>query len=159
MAKKQVKNDWTQFVLRVNIDAKPERVYKAWTDDKIVSKWFTEKTVIEPRKGGRLYFEWLAGDKLETKVKQAIKNKKFVFPFGKDGLEVSVTIKKDGKGSVCELKQYNMKTDPASKWSIHKGCVQGWTFFLANLKAYLEHGIDLRSHDVKRSYKEDYINS
>ncbi|MGB5107444.1 MAG: SRPBCC domain-containing protein [Candidatus Zixiibacteriota bacterium] len=159
MAAKSKKHDWTQFKLRVFINAKPGKVYKAWTDDKVVSKWFTEKTVIEPRKGGRLYLEWLAGDKLDTKVKQAHKNKNLVLPFVKDGLEVAVTVKKDDKGTICELKQYNMKTDPASKWSIHKGCVQGWTFFLANLKAHHEHRIDLRSHDVKRSHKEVYVSS
>lgn len=159
MAAKSKKHDWSQFVLRVYINTKPEKVFKAWTDDKIVSKWFTQKTVIEPRKGGRLYFEWLAGDKLETKVKQILKDKKFIFPFGNDGTEVSVTFKKDGKGTLCELKQYNMKTDPESKWSMHKGCTQGWTFFLTNLKSYLEHGIDLRSNDVKRSYRDDYVNS
>ena len=30
---------------------------------------------------------------------------------------------------------------------------------MANLKAYLEHGIDLRGHDSKKSYRQDYINS
>jgi hypothetical protein len=39
------------------------------------------------------------------------------------------------------------------------GCAMGWTFFLANLKAYLENGIDLRGHDPKRCYKQNFINS
>lgn len=158
-ATKKPKFDWSQFVLRVYINAKPEKVFKAWTDDKIVSNWFTQKTIIEPRKGGRLYFEWLAGDKLDMTVTQIVKNRKLVFPFGKGGIEVSVVFKKDGKGTLCELRQYNIKTDPTTKWSMHKGCIQGWTFFLVNLKSYLEHGIDLRSHDVKRSYRQEYVNS
>lgn len=156
---KKVKHDWTQFTLRIQIKASVERVFAAWTNDRIVSKWFTEKTVIEPRKGGRIYFEWVAGDKLDTKVIAIAKNRKFVFPFGSKGEEVSVTFKKDGRETLCELHQYNMGTDPTSKWNMHRGCIQGWTFFLANLKAYLEHGVDLRGHDPKRSYKQDYINS
>lgn len=159
MPAKKPKFDWSQFVLRIYIKASPEKVFKAWTHDKTVSKWFTEKTIIEPRKGGRIYFEWLAGDKLDTKVKQITKNKKFVFPFGKNNLEVTVAFKKAGKGTICELRQYNIKTDEASKWSVHRGCIQGWTFFMANLKSYLEHGIDLRDHDPKRTYKDDFINS
>jgi len=159
MATKKPKYDWTQFKLRVFIAAKPEKVFAAWTNDRLVSKWFTEKTIIEPRKGGRLYFEWLAGDKLETKIVAIVKNKKFVFPFGPGKVEVAVTFKKDGKGTICELHQYGMKTDPKSKWNFHRGCIQGWTFFLTNLKAHLEHGLDLRSHDPNRSYRQDYVNS
>jgi hypothetical protein len=31
------------------------------------------------------------------------------------------------------------------------GCAMGWTFFLANLKAWLEHGIDLRETNPNRT--------
>lgn len=159
MTTRKPEYDWTQFTLRIFIAAKLEKVFAAWTNDWLVSKWFTEKTVIEPKKGGRLYFEWLAGDKLETKIVDIVKNRKLVFPFGPGKVEVAVTFKKDGTGTVCELHQYGMKTDPKSKWNLHRGCIQGWTFFLTNLKAYLEHGLDLRSHDIKRSYRQDYVNS
>jgi uncharacterized protein YndB with AHSA1/START domain len=146
-------------VLRVALKAPPEKVFRAWTDDKIVSKWFTEKTVIEPKKNGRIYFEWTAGDKMEAKVINIVKNRLFVFPFGNNSERVEVRIKKDGKGSMCELRQLNMKTTDDMKWMMHRGCIQGWTFFLTNLKSYLEHGIDLRGHDKKKSYKQDYVNS
>ena len=153
------KYDWSKFVLRIYIKASPARVFQAWTDDKIVTKWFTVKTVIEPKKNGRLYFEWLAGDKMEARVNSIVKNKKFVFPFGSKGEEVAVTFKKDGQGCICELRQYNMKTSDTDKWRMHRGCIQGWTFFMTNLKSYLEHGIDLRSHDPGKSYKKDFVNS
>jgi len=153
------KFDWSKFVLRIAISVPPEKVFQAWTDGTIVSKWFTVKSIIEPKKNGRVYFEWLAGDKMEAKVISISKNKTFVFPFGNKGEEVSVTVKKDGSGSVCELRQYNMKTTPKDKWNMHRGCIQGWTFFLTNLKSYLEHDIDLRGHDPKKSYKQDFVNS
>jgi len=153
------KHDWSQFKLRVFINKPVSKVFEAWTKDKIVSKWFTEKTVIEPKKNGRIYFEWLAGEKMEAKVISISKNRHFTFPFGNKGERVKVSFKKAGRGSVCELHQYNMKTSPESKWMMHRGCIQGWTFFLTNLKSYLENGIDLRSHDVKRSYRQNYVNS
>ncbi len=153
------KHDWSQFKLRLLINKPVSRVFEAWADGRIVSKWFTENALIEPRKNGRICFEWLAGDKMEAKVTAIAKNRHFTFPFGKKGERVTVRFKKDGRGCICELHQYNMRTSPESKWSMHRGCIQGWTFFLANLKAYLEHGIDLRSHDPKRSYRQDYINS
>lgn len=153
------KHDWSKFTLRIFIKAPVSKVFKAWIDDTQVSKWFTEKTVIEPKKGGRIYFEWTAGDKFETTVTSIVKDKSFLFPFGNKGEEVKVAFKKEGRGCICELYQYNMKTTPESKWVMHRGCIQGWTFFLANLKAWLEHGLDLRGHDPKKSYKQDYINS
>ena len=153
------KFDWSKFFLRIAIKAPPEKVFKAWTDGKIVSKWFSVKAEIEPKKNGRIYYEWLANDKLETKVIEIVKNRKFVIPFGSKGVIVEVKIKKDGRGSICELRQYNMKTGPKDRVGMHMGCKTGWVFFLTNLKSYLEHGIDLRSHDKKRSYNQNFVNS
>lgn len=153
------KQDWTQFRLKIEIAAKPEKVFRAWTDDRIVPRWFCVKAEIEPKKKGRLYFEWLGGDKLETRIIDIKKNRLFLFPFGPKGEKVKLTIIPLKKGSGLELHQYDMKTTPKDRWAMHKGCETGWTFFLANLKAYLEHGIDLRSHDPKKSYRQGYINS
>jgi uncharacterized protein YndB with AHSA1/START domain len=153
------KHDWSQFVLRIFINKPVSRVFEAWTNDKIVSKWFTIKTVIEPKKNGRIYFEWLAGDKMEAKVLSISKNRFFTFPFGNKGEKVTVRFRKDGKGCVCELHQFDMPTTPISRWNMHRGCLQGWTFFMTNLKSFLEHGIDLRGFDPKKSYRQDYINS
>jgi uncharacterized protein YndB with AHSA1/START domain len=151
--------DWTKFFLHIAIDAPPEKVFQAWTDDKVVIKWFTVKAEMEPKKKGRIIWEWLGGDKLETKNIDFVPPKKFVFPFGSKGEQVAVTIVPDGNGSVCELRQTKMKTDSKSRISMHMGCKQGWTFFLTNLKSYLEHGVDLRSHDPSRSYNQNFVNS
>lgn len=155
----KISYDWSQFKLRIFINKPVSKVFNAWTDDRIVSRWFTEKTIIEPRKNGRIYFEWLAGDKMDDKIISISKNRRFTFPFGRHGERVAVSFKKDGRGTICELRQFNMKTTPKARWTMHRGCIQGWTFFLANLKSYLEYGIDLRSHDPARSYKQDYVNS
>ena len=153
------KFDWSRFLLKIAIKASPEKVFKAWTDGKIVSRWFSVKAEIEPKKNGRIYYEWLAGDKLEARIIEIVKNRKFVIPFGSKGERLEVKIKKHGSGSICELRQYNMKTGPKDRVNMHMGCKTGWVFFLTNLKSYLEHGIDLRSHDKKRSYNQNFVNS
>lgn len=51
------KQDWTQFGLKIELAAKPEKVFRAWTDDRIVLRWFCVKAEIEPKKDGCLYFE------------------------------------------------------------------------------------------------------
>lgn len=151
--------DWTQFKQRVFIRAKREKVYRAWTDEREIVKWFCEKAAIEPRKGGRLYFEWLGNDKLDSTVITARKPSKFVFPFGGKSVEVAISLSAVKGGTVVQLHQYNMTTSPRMKVNMHMGCKEGWAFFLANLKSWLEHGVDLRDHNPKRSYVQGYINS
>ena len=151
--------DWTRFFLRIEIAAPPEKVYRAWTDGDFLAQWFSVRAAVEPKKGGRVYFEWLGGDKLETRVLQARKPSLFRFPFGSHGEEVEVKIRQVPGGSVCELQQTNMKTTPRMKVAMHMGCKTGWVFFLTNLKAFLEHGVDLRSHDPQKSYNQNYLNS
>ena len=158
-AKKTKPFDWTSFYLKIAINASPEKVFRAWTDAKELSSWFTVKTEFEAKKNGRIHFEWLGGDKMDAKVISITKNRQVIIPFGGKGEKVKVVVKKDGKGAVCELYQYDMKTSEKDKTAMHMGCKQGWTFFLTNLKSYLEHGIDLRSHNPKRSYREHFINS
>ena len=151
--------DWTQFRMKIEIKAPPSKVYRAWTDSNLITKWFTVKAHVIPKKGGRLFFQWLGGDKLEDKVIAARKNSLFHFPFGSKGEQVKIKIKKIKGGSLVELHQYNMKTDPRSKVYMHMGCMSGWTFFLTNLKSYLENNIDLRSHNPRKSYKQGFLNS
>ena len=153
------KHDWSKFTLKIEIKASPAKVFKAWTDAGTISRWFTVKTEFEPVKSGRIFFEWLGGDKLETTVLAIKKNERLVFPFGPNKEKVEVKFTKSGRGTLLTLRQYDMLTTSESMWSMHKGCEVGWTFFLTNLKAFLEKGIDLRSHDKSQSYKQGYINS
>jgi uncharacterized protein YndB with AHSA1/START domain len=153
------KNDWTQFKLKIEIKASPAKVFKAWTHAATISKWFTVYTEFEPRKNGRIYFEWLGDDKFESKVLAIKKNEYVTFTFGNKGEKVRVTLKKVKGGTLLTLHQYDMLTTPQMKWAMHKGCEVGWAFFLTNLKSFLENGIDLRSHDPKKSYKQGYLNS
>ena len=151
--------DWTQFRQRVFVKAEKERVFRAWTDDREIVKWFPERAVIEPRKGGRIYLEWIGGDKLDASIIQVRKPSRFVFPFGGKTVEVAVSFKTVRGGTVVELHQYGMPTTARAKAMFHTGCKEGWAFFLTNLKSYLEHRIDLRGHDPKRCYVQGYVNS
>ncbi|MBT8252904.1 MAG: hypothetical protein HKN00_07420 [Flavobacteriaceae bacterium] len=46
------------------------------------------------------------------------------------------------------LKQYDIPTDEKTKLEVHLGCSNGWTFWLTNLKAMLEHGIVLNETEI-----------
>jgi uncharacterized protein YndB with AHSA1/START domain len=151
--------DWSHFTEKIEIKASPEKVYRAWTDDKLITKWFVHKAVIEPKKGGRFYMKFLGDVESDEKVLGIRKNSYFCFSFGKAGETVEITIKKSGKGTDCILRQFGMKTSNKAKVQWHMGCRNGWVFFLTNLKSFLEKGVDLRSHDPRKSYKQGYVNS
>ena len=51
--------------------------------------------------------------------------------------------------TIVELTQFNIELDDRSKSIFHVGCMQGWTFYLANLKSIMEGGIDLRNKNEK----------
>lgn len=151
--------DWTRFSLKIEIAAAPQRVFRAWTDSAELCAWFAVRNEIEPHVGGRLFFEWLGGDRLETKLLAVKKNREVRFPFGSKGEEVRVLFKKVKGGTLCTLEQTGMRTSPKQKIEMHMGCKTGWVFFLTNLKAYLEHGVDLRSTNRRKSYRTGYLNS
>lgn len=159
MPTKRFAYDWTQFTEKIEIDASVDQVFRAWTDDTEITKWFVSEAEIEPKKGGRFYMAFLTGTAAEEKVLGIRKNRFFSFTFGPDGETVEVTFKKTKMGSECHLHQFGMKNTEKSRVEWHMGCRNGWVFFLTNLKAVLEHGVDLRSRNAKKSYKEGYVNS
>ena len=152
--------DWTRFVLRIEISATPDEVFRAWTEGDQLRRWFPTGAETEPKKGGRIYLQFLdPKDRGEFSFTEFRRPNLVSFTFGNRGEKVRVRIRKSGAGAVCELEQFDMKTTPKEKVQMHMGCKTGWVFFLTNLKAWLEHGIDLRSHDPKKSYRQSYVNS
>ncbi len=49
---------------------------------------------------------------------------------------------------IVELSQEQIPTDERHKALYHVGCLEGWTFYLANLKSYLDGGLDLRNKNA-----------
>ncbi|HER00156.1 MAG TPA: SRPBCC domain-containing protein [candidate division Zixibacteria bacterium] len=153
------KFDWSQFTLNIAIKAAPSKVYKAWTDSKEICKWFAYDAEVEPKKGGKFSLTDIYGNSFDMQMLGARKDSRIHFTFGMNDEQVEVKLKKSGRYTVCELHQFNMKTSPNHKWDTHMEQRAGWTFFLTNLKAWLEHGIDLRSHDDKWGYADNFVNS
>ncbi len=66
--------------------------------------------------------------------------------------KVTITLQEEKNNVLVMLKQSNIPTDEKNKMNIYVGCSNGWTFWLANLKAFLEHGILLNetTMDLKK---------
>ena len=86
-------------------------------------------------------------------------DEKLVFTFGdkepgsEEKIIVTVDVHAEEDGVTrLRLVQENMPDTPQGHVGWHMGCNLGWSFFMTNLKALLEHGVDLRETDRERAY-------
>lgn len=136
------KYDWSQFTQRVAVAAPVEKVFNMWTDPQLMRSWFVTDARMELKKGGEYEWTWYGGTKEKGKILDSQKPHRLTFTFAKSKCEV--VVKKDKRGSLVILKQYDIPTGEDEKVNIHLNCSCGWTFYLTNLKTFLEFGIDLR---------------
>jgi len=136
------KFDWTQFTQRVAVAAPVEKVFQMWTDPVQLRSWFLADGKIDLKKGGEYEWKWFAGVKEKGKVLSVKKPSKLSFTFA--GSVCDITFKKDKRGAMIILHQHDIPETEKGKYDVFLNCSCGWTFYLTNLKTYLEYGIDLR---------------
>jgi hypothetical protein len=149
--------DWTSFTANIAVKSTLSTIYNAWTKSSEVEKWFLEtctykdenNRIIDSQvnvKPENVYeWTWYLYDVLEKgRITQANGKDFFQFTFAGDCL-VDVQLKEIGENIRVVLKQHNIPTDEKSKFNIRIGCLQGWTFYLLNLKSFYETGCDLRN--------------
>lgn len=151
--------DWSRFTVKINIDASVSEVYNAWTIQDKLEEWFLRSAEFKMENGqyrGRFVnihtsdtYEWLwhgYPDTVVEKGKVILSNgmDKLKFSFS-GGALVTVDIGEINGQAIVMLTQEHIPTDEYGKVHYHMGCKTGWTFYLANLKSYLEGGTDLRN--------------
>ncbi len=153
---------WDRFVLRIDIRAPREAIYRAWSTRAGMEAWFLRECRYLDRQGNEIEanFSALTGDRYlfrwhgypnevqeEGRVLEENGRDLFVFSFGKAG-NCRVSIANGGELCILALEQTEIPDDEAGRMNWHVGCKTGWTFYLANLKSLLEGGIDLRNKDI-----------
>ncbi|TAI46642.1 SRPBCC family protein [Flagellimonas allohymeniacidonis] len=141
-----------QFTKKIYIKAPLEKLYWCWGTSEGICSWFLRKADYTKKDGtlrksdeniqkGDLYtWEWHNWDgQAQGEVLEANGNNHLTISF--EDSHVSVSLEESKNAVLVILKQFNIPTDDESKLNIHHGCSNGWTFWLANLKAYLEHGV------------------
>ena len=141
-----------EFTKKIHIKTTKEKLYWCWATSEGITSWFLSKAnytdtsgiVRKPEEkikvGDSYTWEWHNWEGQEKgNVLQA--NDKDYLEITFSSSKVSVHLEDVGSACLITLKQYEIPTDDSSKLNIHHGCSNGWTFWLANLKAYLEHGI------------------
>jgi uncharacterized protein YndB with AHSA1/START domain len=151
--------DWTKFTERIVINAPMEKVYAAWTNCQDLEEWFLSKARVKSseesfvmsdamQKGDQYAWNWHCYDVTEYgEVLSANGKNEFTFYFaGKT--KVAVLLEDLNNQVLVTLTQSEIPVDDESKKNIRLGCSSGWAFYLVNLKAWLENGVDLRNKDV-----------
>jgi uncharacterized protein YndB with AHSA1/START domain len=159
--------DWSAFTKRINVKAPVQTAYDYWTTQDGIEKWFLRvseftgrdsslrKRDEHVRKSDKYRWLWFGypdtvvefGEILEANGKDQLK---FTFGGASDtNMTVTVDIKQEEGETIVELKQEDIPVDENSKALYHIGCMEGWTFYLANLKSILEGGVDLRNKNEK----------
>lgn len=151
--------DWTKFTERIVINAPMEKVYAAWTNCHRIEEWFLSKARVKKsadvfemsdamQKGDEYAWNWHCYDVTEYgEVLEANGKDVFTFYFaGKTKVEVRLAALNNQV--LVTLTQSEIPVDDDSKKNIRLGCSSGWAFYLVNLKAWLENGVDLRNKDV-----------
>jgi uncharacterized protein YndB with AHSA1/START domain len=152
--------DWTTFTRRIAVKSTLTEIYNAWTKPQEIEKWFLRKSyyfdlnnkAIERSanvsKDDHYEWSWYGFDVVEKgKINQANGKDFLQFTFAGNCL-VDINLKQEKEYVIVELTQKNIPTDDNSKQDVRLGCDSGWSFFLVNLKAFYENGVDLRNKDA-----------
>ena len=156
-------NNWSKFTKRIPVAAAPATVYQAWTTQDELEKWFLRKAeFVKPSGSMRNRNEAIEkGDQYDWKwhgyPDSTFEKNEIVEANGEDFLQfkfsgnclVSVKIFTEEGETIVEITQENIPADDNPETNLLVGCGEGWTFYLANLKSYLEGGIDLRNKNEK----------
>lgn len=150
--------DWSSFTLKIAVKAPIQDIYNAWTKAVEIERWFLQSCIFlhhehptdrkqNARAGYQYRWSWFLYEPVEEgNCMQANGKDFFQFTFAGECL-VDVLLKEAGAYTLVQLRQHNIPTDEASKFNIRIGCLEGWTFYLANLKSVYENGYDLRNKD------------
>jgi len=149
------KLSFDSFTKKIYVKTSLEKLYWCWATTEGISSWFLRNAQYitsngqvrnsneQIQAGDSYIWEWHNWDGKEKGTVLQANGKDFIEIVFAEPSKVSVTLEEKGAAVLVTLKQFDIPTDEKSMLDIHHGCSNGWTFWLANLKAYLEHGITL----------------
>jgi uncharacterized protein YndB with AHSA1/START domain len=162
--------NWNTFSMRILIDQAVEAVFECWATQAKIEKWFLERAIFNSgeekrkpdelvQKGDTFNWKWNNWDFTERgEILEANGKDKISFTFGTGG-RVDVELSEFNGMTEVSLTQSDIPTDEKSKMDLYVGCSTGWTFWLTNLKAFLEHGITLHARGLKQEETKNLVNS
>lgn len=132
----------------LQIGAEPEKVFNAIIDPELMKNYFISYGSAHMQQGETVSWEFpeFPGS-FPVRVQEVVENSKIRFEWDGDTQALQVEIRleptSDGQATIVYVEESDMDLSPEGiKWL--KGNTAGWANFLACLKAFLEHGINLR---------------
>ncbi len=150
---------WTEFTKKIHINTSMEKLYWCWATKNGITSWFL-KDAKYLRNGKPIaddvflnsddtytwfWYNWDGKEDGKILDANGVNHLRFTFA-GK--CEVDITMEQRENTILLSLKQSKIPLDEKSKLQIFYGCSNGWTFWLTNLKAYLEHDILLNETNI-----------
>lgn len=121
-------------------------VFNAIVDPSKMAHFFISSATGPMTRGAKI--EWHFDDvdiKLAVDVKEVEENRRIVFDWAASGENARVTIQLDARGDAT-LVSINETGWPMNEQGVKRalGQTKGWTDFICCMKAYLQHGVNLR---------------
>ena len=140
----------------VTIKSSPDVVFNALTRADELTRWFPTKAESDPRPGGSFNYTWEFADASQNGSQQGqylefAPNSRLSYTWTADSILTLVTFdltESDGETTV-ELGHSSMQPG-ADTEKLHDMHASQWEVYLANLKTYLEEGIDLRREKLNQ---------
>lgn len=119
----------------LRIDARPETVWRYWTDPARMCDWWGAAAELDPRPGGACVIEMGNGGVMRGEYVELVPHERIVFTFGWDphaagpdiapgSTLVEVTLTADGDGTILALRHTGL---PPAATAEHRA---GWSHFL-----------------------------
>lgn len=149
-----------EFELKIWISAQPRDVYASWVQSDQLARWFQHQArafapdrpdADKPEASTGDRYEWRlnhghrsTGQYLDVRPDELLVRLSFG---GDGGMSTEFRAEPSGGGTTVRLTHRGLPPDDVETY-VDVKC--GWTFYLANLKAFHEHGVDLREHEPER---------
>jgi uncharacterized protein YndB with AHSA1/START domain len=136
--------------LSTEIVAPPEAVFRALVDGDELVRWFPSRAESDPRPGGAFTYTFEFADESQNHIssgsyREVQPNEKVSYPWKAPhgATEVEFRLRTSNGGTELHLEHtgWGESDEWVQSMENHR---QGWSFFLGNLKAYLEAGDDGR---------------
>jgi uncharacterized protein YndB with AHSA1/START domain len=133
---------------RVHLRSAPETVYRALTTAEGRARFWARSA---EQHGDIIQFRFSTGEQLDARVIEQIAPTRFRLTYFGEGT-VTFDITPDGAGGTDLT-----VTDEGSSPAEYEQNRAGWVVVLLVLKAALDFGVDLRSHDPVRTWTHGYV--
>ncbi len=138
----------------ISINASTQQVFNALVDADGLTRWFLSKAESDAQTGGRFKYSWEFNNadqngSQEGAYSEVITDEKVSYPWQAGEVRTTVTfsVSGDGDQATVHLEHigFGAGENPDQLKEMHDG---PWSFYMANLKSYLENGGDQRGEQI-----------